>query len=498
EQRLNRVVVAACTPKTHEPLFQETLINAGINKYLFEMGNIRNQCSWVHKDDPDRATKKSKDIVRMAVAKAGLLEPLTESTMGITQSVLVIGGGVAGMAAARNMSEQGYHTYVIEKADALGGQARHLHETWRGEDVQGYLSRLTEAVESDDNIEVYLNAQIAQVEGFVGNFKTTINQNGDHRVLEHGVTIIACGASELKPDGYLYGEDSRVMTGLELQQRFVDKDPSLGQADTAVFIQCVGSRIPERPYCSKVCCTQSIKSALKLKEINPEMKVFVLYRDMRPYGLREDLFREARTAGISFIRYNSDKELHVVNEDQDLKVSFSDRVLGRMMEIRPDLLVLASAVVPESENPLAQLYKVPVNADGFFAEAHVKLRPVDFATDGVFVCGLAHAPKPIDESITQAQAAAARAVTVLAMNNIKLGGIITQIRPELCSGCLGCINVCPFGAITFDNQKFVAEVNPALCKGCGACAAVCPSEAPALMGFDNNQLYAQIKGALSF
>ena len=498
EQRLNRVVVAACTPKTHEPLFQETLINAGINKYLFEMGNIRNQCSWVHKDDPDRATKKSKDIVRMAVAKAGLLEPLTESTMGITQSVLVIGGGVAGMAAARNMSEQGYHTYVIEKADALGGQARHLHETWRGEDVQGYLSQLTEAVASDDNIEVYLNAKIAQVDGFVGNFKTTINQNGDHRVLEHGVTIIACGASELKPDGYLYGEDSRVMTGLELQQRFVDKDPSLGQADTAVFIQCVGSRIPERPYCSKVCCTQSIKSALKLKEINPGMKVFVLYRDMRPYGLREDLFREARTAGVSFIRYDSDKDLNVVNEDQDLKVSFSDRVLGRMMEIRPDLLVLASAVVPESENPLAQLYKVPVNADGFFAEAHVKLRPVDFATDGVFVCGLAHAPKPIDESITQAQAAAARAVTVLAMNNIKLGGIITQIRPELCSGCLGCINVCPFGAITFDNQKFVAEVNPALCKGCGACAAVCPSEAPALMGFDNNQLYAQIKGALSF
>jgi len=498
EHRLNRVVVAACTPKTHEPLFQETLINAGINKYLFEMGNIRNQCSWVHKDDPERATKKSKDIVRMAVAKAGLLEPLTESTMGITQSVLVIGGGVAGMAAARNMSEQGYHTYMIEKADALGGQARHLHETWRGEDVQGYLSRLTEAVESDDNIEVYLNAQITQVDGFVGNFKTTINQNGDHRVLEHGVTIIACGASELKPDRYLYGEDSRVVTGLELQQRFVDRDPSLSQADTAVFIQCVGSRIPERPYCSKVCCTQSIKSALNLKEINPQMNVFVLYRDMRPYGLREDLFREARTAGISFIRYDSDKDLKVVNEDQDLKVSFSDRVLGRMMEIRPDLLVLASAVVPESENPLAQLYKVPVNADGFFAEAHVKLRPVDFATDGVFVCGLAHAPKPIDESITQAQAAAARAVTVLAMKNIKLGGIITQIRPELCSGCLGCINVCPFGAITFDNQKFVAEVNPALCKGCGACAAVCPSEAPALMGFDNNQLYAQIKGALSF
>jgi heterodisulfide reductase subunit A len=241
------VVVAACTPKTHEPLFQETLINAGINKYLFEMGNIRNQCSWVHKDDLDRATEKSKDIVRMAVAKAGLLEPLTESTMAINQSVLVIGGGVAGMAAARNMSDQGYHTYLIDKADVLGGQARHLHETWRGDDIQQHLAGLIEAVDSDRNVEVFLNAKIAQVEGFVGNFKTTINQNGESRVLEHGVTLIASGASELKPEGYLYGQDSRVVTGLELQQRFIDKDPSMGDVGTAVFVQCVGSRIPERP-----------------------------------------------------------------------------------------------------------------------------------------------------------------------------------------------------------------------------------------------------------
>ncbi len=462
------------------------------------MGNIRNQCSWVHKDDPDRATEKSKDIVRMAVGKAGLLQPLAESTMGVTQSVLVIGGGVAGMAAAQNMSQQGYPTYLIEKADALGGQARHLHETWRGEDIQGYLTQLKDTIQSDDNIEVFLNAKITQVDGFVGNFKTTVTSNGENRVLEHGVTIIASGASEFKPDGYLYGQDSRVVTGLELQQRFIDKDPSLDDVGTAVFIQCVGSRIPERPYCSKVCCTQSIKSAMTLKDINPQMNVFVLYRDMRPYGLREDLYREARSAGIRFIRYNADKDLNVTNGDQGLKVSFEDRVLGRMMDIHPDLLVLASAVVPPAENPLAQLYKVSVNADGFFAEAHVKLRPVDFATDGVFVCGLAHAPKPIDESITQAQAASARAVTVLALKDIKLGGIISYIRPELCSGCLGCINVCPFGAITFDNQKFVAEVNPALCKGCGACSAVCPSEAPALMGFDNNQIYAQIKGALNF
>ncbi len=496
EHRLNRVVVAACTPKTHEPLFQETLINAGVNKYLFEMANIRNQCSWVHKNDPEEATKKSKDMVRMGVAKAALLQPLAESTMAVNQAVLVIGGGVAGMAAAKNMSDQGYQTFLLEKSDVLGGQARNLHETWRGEDIQEYLKGLTDAVESDPAIDIFLNSRITQVDGFVGNFKTTVTGNGNSRVLEHGVTLIASGASEFKPDQYLYGQDSRVVTGLELQQRFIDNDPSIAQVNTAVFIQCVGSRIPDRPYCSKVCCTQSIKSALNLKEINPGMDVFILYRDLRSYGLREDLYRQARTAGIVFIRYDSDKDMTAVSEDDVLKVSFTDRVLGRTMDINPDLLVLASAIVPESENRLAQLYKVPQNADGFFAEAHVKLRPVDFATDGVFVCGLAHAPKTIDESITQAQAAAARAVTVLAMKYVKLGGIITHIRPELCSGCLGCINVCPFGAITFNSEAFVAEVNPALCKGCGACSAVCPSEAPALMGFDNNQLYAQIKSAL--
>ena len=495
--KLNRVVVASCTPKTHEPLFQETLINAGINKYLFEMANIRNQCSWVHKNDPDAATEKSKDMVRMAVAKATLFEPLEEATMPITHAALVIGGGVAGMTAAKNMSGQGFRTCLIEKTDVLGGQARHLHETWRGEDVQQYLTTLIDEVQSDNNIEIFLNSRITQVEGFVGNFKTTIQNGSKSSVLEHGVTIIASGASELKPDEHLYGQDSRVVTGLELQKRFIENDPALGQLKTAAFVQCVGSRNPERPYCSKVCCTQSIKSALKLKEINPKMNVFILYRDMRPFGLREDIYRKARSGGIVFIRYDFDKDLAVAVEQEDLQVTFSDKVLGRQMKISPDLLILASAIVPDAKNPLAQLYKVPQNQDGFFAEAHVKLRPVDFSTDGVFVCGLAHAPKPIDESITQAQAASSRAVTVLAMENIKLGGIICHISPELCSGCLGCINVCPFGAITFDYEKYVAEVNPALCKGCGACAAACPSEAPILMGFNNNQLYAQIKGALS-
>ena len=495
EHKLNRVVVAACTPKTHEPLFQETLINAGINKYLFEMSNIRNQCSWVHKNNPDEATQKSNDMVRMAVSKAALLRPLSESTIEIIHAALVIGGGVAGMAAAKNMSSQGYRTFLIEKTDALGGQARNLHETWRGEDVQEHLTGLIEAVQSESNIEIFMNSRILQVEGFVGNFKTTVQNNGNSSVLEHGVTIIASGASELKPEEHLYGQDPRVVTGLELQRRFIENDPALGQLKTAAFVQCVGSRTPDRPYCSKVCCTQSIKSALKLKEIIPEMDVFVLYRDLRPYGLREDLYRKARSAGITFIRYNSDKVFNVALKQEDLQVTFTDRVLGRQMEIRPDLLILASAIVPDMENPLAQLYKVPQNQDGFFAEAHVKLRPVDFATDGVFVCGLAHAPKSIDESIAQGQAAASRAITLLAQKTIHISGAVAETNQMNCSSCGACVALCPYNAPFFTEEGlFVgkAEINPALCKGCGLCVASCRSGAIHLKGFDNDQIFAQI------
>jgi len=492
EQHLNRVVVAACTPKTHEPLFQETLTNAGINKYLFEMANIRNQCSWVHKDDPDAATAKAKDLVRMAVAKVALLEPLPEPKLQITPSALIIGGGIAGMAAARNLADQGYTTYLVEKTGALGGNAIHLHETWRGEDIQAQLAKMIEATRSNERIQVFLDSQITQVDGFVGNFRTTIRTKGEDQVLEHGVTIFASGASEYKPNQYLYGQDSRVMTGLELQQRFIDQDPELEKADTAVFVQCVGSRIPERPYCSKVCCTQSIKSALKLKDINPRMDIFIVYRDMRPYGLREDLYREARTRGIHFVRYNSEKGLDVAVKDNKLSVGFIDRVLRRPMEIQPDFLVLASAVVPEKESPLAQFYKVSQNDDGFYAEAHVKLRPVDFATDGVFVCGLAHAPKPIDESITQAQAAAARAVTLLSAKIIPVSGTVAQVDPNFCSQCGVCVTICPYSAPRFNEKTGKAEIQSELCKGCGLCAASCRSGAIHLKGFDTSQIMAMI------
>ncbi len=495
ENHLNRIVVASCTPKTHEPLFQETVTNAGINKYLFEMANIRNQCSWVHAGDPEKATEKSKDLVRMAVAKVGLLEPLAEPTLEINQSALVIGGGIAGMAAARTLSAQGYHTFLIERDENLGGQARLLYETWRGEDIQQNLVKMIDDVQSDDKIRVLLKTEIKKVDGFVGNFETTVQIDGKEETLEHGVTIIASGASEFKPDEYLYGKDTRVLTGLELDQKFIESDPSIQQMKSAVFIQCVGSRIPERPYCSKTCCTHSVQSALKLKELNPEMDIFVLHRDIRTYGLREDLYRDARQKGIQFIRYDFDKELTVDQDKEDIRIRFTDTTIRRKMEIRPDLLVLATAIVPQKENPLAQMFKVTLNDDGFFVEAHVKLRPVDCATDGVFICGLAHAPKPVDESIAQAQAAATRAVTLLAKETIQVSGTIAEVSPVSCSSCGVCIEICPYSAPSFVEEgpfSGKANINPVLCKGCGLCVASCRSGAINLKGFGTDQIMAMI------
>jgi len=331
----------------------------------------------------------------------------------------------------------------------------------------------------------------------VGNFRTTVGSNSGEEVLEHGVAIIASGAAELKPDPqtYLHRKDSRVLTGLELDRRFIENDASLGLAKAAAFIQCVGSRIEERPYCSKVCCTHSVKSALKLKDINPEMDIFIVHRDIRTYGLQEDLYREARSQGIQFLRYDFDQELAVQQDGPDLQIRFVDTALRRRVEIRPDLLVLASAIVPPQENPLAQMFKIPLNADGFFVEAHVKLRPVDCATDGIFLCGLAHAPKPVDESICQAQAAAMRAITLLARKKIKVSGHVAQVNPHFCSSCGVCVGLCPYGAPGFQEKgPFAgkAEINPVLCKGCGLCVASCRSGAINLKGFGTDQIMAMI------
>jgi heterodisulfide reductase subunit A len=497
EKNLNRVVVAACTPKTHEPLFQETLINAGLNKYLFEMVNIRNQNSWVHKNNPEIATEKAKDLVRMAINKVALKEPLAETELTVGQSPLVIGGGIAGMTAALSLARQGYDTHLVERSDQLGGQANNLYRTWKGEDIQAHLAELVARVNAEDRLHVHLNTQLASVDGFVGNFKTVLKNGNKETTIDHGVTIVATGASESTPNEYLYGEDPRVVTSLELDRKMVADDPMLDNIDSAVFIQCVGSREPQRPYCSRVCCTHSIESALAIKTRNPEASVYILNRDIRTYGERETLYKKARGAGVIFISFDLEKKPQVSRDGDRLVVRVIDHVLGIPVEITTDLLTLAAAVVPYADEQLAQFFKIPLNDDGFFVEKHAKLGPCEFATDGVFLCGLAHYPKSIDESISQGKAAASRAITLLAQENIFTSGEVAAVEPMMCSSCGVCVSICPYSAPSFiadDARMFAgrATINAALCKGCGLCVASCRSGAIHLSGFDNNQIFAML------
>jgi heterodisulfide reductase subunit A len=459
------------------------------------MANIRNQDSWVHKNNPELATKKARDLIRMAVHKVALTQPLKETELNIDQTAMVVGGGISGMAAARSLARQGYQTHIIEKDAQLGGQALNIYRTAKGEDVQEKLSNLINEVESHDKIQVHLNTQIEDVEGFVGNFLTTLSSNGQEEELEHGISIMATGASSLKPDEYNYGNDPRILTALELDRKFMENDASLKDLNTAVFIQCVGSREPERMYCSRVCCTHSVDNAVQLKKLNPDMDVFVLYRDLRTYAEKELLYKEAREAGVIFIRYTLDNKPEVVLKDGKLTVHTIDHIIGRPVEIETDLLTLATAVIPNRDDRLANFFKVPLNDDGFFIERHAKLGPSEFASDGVFLCGLAHYPKPIDESIAQGQAAASRAVTLLARETIFTSGTIAETNPANCSECGVCVSICPYSAPSFAEQgPFAgrAQINPVLCKGCGLCVASCRSGAIHLKGFDNDQIFMQI------
>jgi heterodisulfide reductase subunit A-like polyferredoxin len=498
EYRLNRVVVASCTPRTHESLFRETIRKAGLNPYLFEMANIRDQCSWVHMREPDKATEKAKDLVRMAVAKARLIEPLKPLSLPVNRSALVIGGGVAGMTSALTLAEQGFEVHLIEKSNALGGVAKRIHYDIDGKDVQRFLGKLIKQVQEHRNIRVYTDTWIVDVRGYVGNFTTEIMRYRGRVIekIEHGVAIIATGADEYKPDEYLYGRDPRVLTQLELEEEIVRKTPDIVNCDNLVMIQCVGCRNDERPYCSRVCCNEAIKNALKLKEMKPEMSIYILYRDVRTYGFYEEYYEEARRKGIIFLHYDLEDKPLVRQERKGsqflLRVQVKDKVLDA------DILALSVAMVSAADvRELAMLYKVPVNEDGFFLEAHVKLRPVDFATDGVFVCGLAHAPKSLEESIAQAKAAASRATTILVKDAIIGEGIVAFVDEKLCSGCGVCEVLCPYGAIAVDREKGVSVVNEALCKGCGTCCAACPSGAVQQRGFTRKEMSAMLDAALA-
>jgi heterodisulfide reductase subunit A-like polyferredoxin len=492
EKRLNRLVVAACSPRTHEPLFQETLKEAGLNPYLFEMANIRDQGSWVHQNEPDKATEKAKDLVRMAVAKVRRARPLAELTVPVEQTALVIGGGLAGMTAALNIAEQGYTVHLVEMSDQLGGIARRVHYTLEGEDVLAHLSELEEGVRSHPMIHIHLESQVVARSGFVGNFTTSISSNGGPPTeLHHGVTIVATGAKPYEPKEYAYGEDPRVLTSLELEERIAKGDESLKDLKSVVMIQCVGSRNEENPYCSRICCQGSVKNALRLKEINPDVDIFILYRDMRTYGLAEDYYREAREKGVIFIRFEKDMPPVVESSDGGLMVRVMDHVLREEVEIEADLVGLAIGIEGMEDQPVASHFKLPINSEGFFMEAHMKLRPVDFASEGNYLAGLAHGPKPIKDTIAQAEAAAARAVTILSRERMYLPGEKAWVEPERCVACLTCVRACPYHVPTI-NEEGVAYIEPAACQGCGICTSVCPRKAIQLGNYTDEEILAKV------
>ncbi len=494
EKGINRVVVASCSPRTHEPLFQETIQDAGLNRYLFEMANIRDQNTWVHMNNPEKATRKAKDLVRMAVAKAAHIEPLHQESLTIRRSALVVGGGVAGMEAALNIAEQGRKVHLVEKTAELGGIANTLRSAWQGEPIGPYLEDLKKRTASHPHITVHYQTRVARTSGSVGRFTTTLiveNGSGKEISVEHGIAILATGGKEYRPTEYACGSHPDIMTHLDLDAAFAANDPRLEKAKSVAFIQCVGSRNDERPYCSKICCTHSLKSALAFKKINPNTRVFILYRDIRSYGFREEIYKAAREAGILFIRFDPGAEPQVeIDVDRRISLTVTDHVLRAPIRLHPDLLVLAAAVLPNENKALFEIFKVPVNSEGFLVEAHAKLRPVDFASEGLFVAGLAHYPKPLEETISQAKAAAARAMTLLSRESIMVGGVVSTVDPDRCAACLTCVRTCPFG-VPYVGEEGTAVIDAAECHGCGICAAECPGKAITLKHFTDQQIMAK-------
>jgi len=496
---LNRVVVAACTPRTHEPLFRETVREAGLNRYLFDLANIRDQCSWVHSSEPEKATAKAKGLVRMSVAKARLLEPLPSLPVKVTPSALVVGGGAAGMAAALELGRAGYRTYLVEKNESLGGEMRDIPPEIGNDDFKKLLSdieSMAKELEGLEPVEVIKGARLIDFSGYIGNFSATVEAGGETRRIEAGAVILATGGREHVPTSYLYGKSDRVATQEGLQKLAGGLD-----ARSVVMVQCVEAREPGRPYCSRVCCISALNNALAIKGANPETDVYILYRDIMAYGLYEDLYRAAREAGVLFIRYDVDDRPEVSESGSGLVVKVRSPQLPQEVEIDADLLVLSCPVVAAEDNKvLAEMMKVPTDEHGFFLEAHVKLRPVDFATAGIFVAGMAHYPKLVEEAISQGCAAAGRAATILSREYVMGEGAVAIVDPRFCRGCGECENACEFNAVAVSEVepgKLVAEVNQALCVGCGMCSVACWSNAIAMENFTDEQIEAMIEAVRS-
>jgi len=499
EKNLNRVVVAACSPRTLEPLFRDTLREAGINQYYYEMANIREHNSWVHSKEPEEATRKAQDIIRMSVARCALLEPLQEIDLPVNKTALVVGGGIAGMTCALSIARQGHEVHLVEKSGDLGGMARRINTTIEGLDVQAYLRDLTTTVYRHPAVHVYTDAAIEDAAGYVGNFVTRIRSDRGVTDIRHGATVIAIGAEQYQPTEYLYGEDERVLTQLELGDRIATSDERVLDAGCVVMIQCVGCRNEERNYCSRICCSQAVTNALKLKKIRPEMDIYILFRDMRTYGLREDYYRDASNQDVKFIRWEPENRPKVQATTAEgrpvLRVAVTDPILGEELAIDADAVVLAAAIVPPADNQdIAQKFKVSLGPDQFFKEAHVKLRPVEFSTQGVYLCGTAHYPKHIPEAINQAYGAAGRALTLLSHDIVTVSGSVCEVDEKKCMGCGACIEACTYGAIEFQDtrQGKKALVNPVICKGDGLCNAKCPTGAIRLKHFTDEEILTQI------
>ncbi len=503
EKGLNRVVVAACTPRTHEPLFRDTLREAGINQYFYDMANIREHCSWVHSKEKEDATQKAKGIVRMAVARAAHLAPLQEFDLPVHKSALVVGGGLSGMTSALSIVEQGHEVYLVEKDSELGGMARRIYYTLEGLDVQSYMQDLVKKVYRHPLIHVYTDARIVEASGYVGNFVTKVKSNGMVATIKHGAAVIATGADEYKPAEYLYGQDDRVLTQLELEEKIVHRNELVMNAQCLAMIQCVGCRQEDRNYCSRICCSHSIKNALKLKEINPRMDVYILFRDIRTYGFREDYYREASDKDVKFIRYEVDNKPQVEAVEENgksvLRLVVTDPILGMELAIDADAIALAAAIIPSAASKeIAALFKATLNPDGFFQEAHVKLRPVDFGAEGVYLCGTAHYPKHISEAVSQAYGASGRVLTLLSHDTVTASGSVCEVNESECVTCGACITACTYGSIDFYDtpQGKKARVNPVLCKGDGLCNTVCATGAIVLKHYTDEAILDQIDAAV--
>jgi len=493
EKKLNRVVVAACTPRTHEPLFQDTLREAGLNPALFEMANIRDQCSWVHAGEPEKATEKAKELVKMAVSKVRKLRPLEFQRFEVKPSALVIGGGVAGMTSALSVAEQGFQVYLVEKEKELGGNAKALRFLISGDDPQQYVKELIKKVEKHPKIKVFKSAKIEDISGYVGNFITRIRIGKKEERIEHGVIIVATGGKEYRPSGYPL-DGKKVITQLELEERL--KKKKLGKVKNVVMIQCAGSRGEELSYCSRVCCVQALKNALKIKEIYPEVDVWILYQDIRAYGFFEKYYFSARKKGVKFIRFPNERRPKVEKKERKTVVRVYDIVLGEELELYPDLVVLSVGIVPSDEKELFNLLKLQVNEEGFLMEAHIKLRPVETVSDGVYICGLAHGPQLLSEVIAQAKASAGKACIPLAKGYVEASPVVAEVEERRCIGCGICAELCPFSAVEMVKveKRRKARVIKALCKGCGVCASHCPVFAIDVGRFTKSALLEQIRG----